>query len=86
MDSEMSGPKARHGTLKACPTSPGLSESLVWDSLLVPYDVSFPGDATKRSRGGPGILAVVRWRLWGPPDLVAQLAAGTQPKSHATCH
>ena len=34
IDSEMSGSKARHSTLKACATSPGQSESLVWDRLL----------------------------------------------------
>ena len=34
IDSEMSGSKARHGTLKACATAAGRSESLVWDSLL----------------------------------------------------
>ena len=34
IDSEMSGSKARHSTLKACATSSGQSESLVWDRLL----------------------------------------------------
>ena len=34
IDSEMSGSKARHSKLKACATSPGQSESLVWDRLL----------------------------------------------------
>ena len=34
IDSEMSGSKARHSTLKAFATSPGQSESLVWDRLL----------------------------------------------------
>ena len=33
IDSKMSGSKARHGTLKACATSPGRSKSLVWYSL-----------------------------------------------------
>ena len=35
VDLEMSGSKARHGTLKACATSPGPSESVVRDSPLV---------------------------------------------------
>ena len=35
VDLEMSGSQARHGTLKACATSPGPSESVVRDSPLV---------------------------------------------------
>ena len=52
MDSEMSGFRARHGTLKARAPSPGRWEWFVWDSLLVQATAEQAALEVPRSRFG----------------------------------
>ena len=52
----MSGSKARHGTLKACATSPGRQERFVWDSLRVVYS-HIPGNFLSAGL----LFAAVKW-------------------------
>ena len=49
---------------------------------LVLYDVSFPGDATRKSSRPKPYSPAFYGLLTSAPSL----AADAQPKSHATCH
>jgi hypothetical protein len=57
----MSGSKARHSTLKACATSPGRLESLVWDSLLATIAIAILKHSCLFSH--PGLIATEKAQI-----------------------